>query len=203
MLFQANFLKNFSKSKYIALLPDFREEKTQKISTAIATISLVFLFVVFAMLPTISSIGQLQQEKGTDETINNQLQQKIDNLSTLQQKYNSLQNDLPYILASVPRKTDMPLLEAQLQSLAKVSNLDITSLQATQISNDQTTSSQGYQSFNISFSAEGNYQDLLSFLSNVITMQRIITPNNISMSKKIDNSSKLQFQLGADTYFKP
>lgn len=201
MLFQSNFLKIFQKSKFIALLPNFREEKTQKISTAIITISLVFLFVLFAMLPTISSIAQLQQEKGNDEIIKNRLQQKIDNLSILQQKYNSLRGDLPYILASVPQKTDMPLLEAQLQSLAKQSNLNVTSLQATQV-NDKTAS-QGYQSLNVSFSTEGSYQDLLSFLSNTLKIQRIITPSNISMSKKLDNSSKLQFELRAQTYFKP
>lgn len=203
MLFKINFLRNFPKSKYVSLLPNFREEKTQKISTAIITISLVLLFVLFAMLPTISSINQLQQEKENFTTVNNQLQQKIDNLSILQQKYNSLQNDLSYILASVPQKTNMPLLEAQLQSLAKLSNLNIVSLQAIQVIDAKATAPKNYQSFDVSFSAEGNYQDLLTFLSNSLKMQRLITPTNISMNKKFDSGSKLQFELRAETYFKP
>lgn len=202
-----NFFNNFRKSKYIRLLPNFKEEKTQQVSTAVITVILVFLFGIFAMLPTISSIMQLQQEENNDQALKLQLQQKIDNLSVLQQKYNSLNNDFPYILAAIPQKTDMPLLEAQLQSLGKASNVSFTSLQTNQTTGDNTNvtnlppKTNNY--FYISFSATGTYSDILNFLSNTLKMQRIITLDNISINKNTENVSQLQFSVRGKAYFEP
>jgi len=204
MKFQFNFkfLRIFQKNKYIGFLPNFSDEKIRNISISAITIFFVFMFSLFAMLPTISSIAQLQQKKDTDALINDQLQQKINNLSILQQKYNAIQSDIPYVLAAVPQKTEMPTIEGQLQALVKQAGLELISLQAVQTS-DNNTLPMNAKAFGTSVSATGDYQSLLSFISNALNIQRIITLDAISISKKSGDSQQLQFSFRAKTYFKP
>lgn len=199
-------IKTLQSSKYATLVPNLKEEKTQKFTTTVLTIVALIFFSIFAINPTLSTIANLQKQLQDDTFVEQQLQGKINNLSVLQQKYANVQLDLPAIYSAIPQKSEIPLLIAQLQGLASSTNLTLVNVQAFQVdlSND-LISGKNYSSYAFNFSATGTYSDMKNFISQVINMQRIITIENIAITKVNlqNNQSGLQLTIKGNAYFKP
>jgi len=191
------------KSKYLQLLPDFKNERTQKFTTIILTLMALSFFGLFAINPTFSTITELKKELSDNKFVDQQLKQKIANLNSLQQKYSSIQKDIPVILDAIPTKPDIPLLLGQIQSVAIANNIDIKNLQNFQINlfNNQNTDSQEY-SYYFSLSGEGSPENISSFMTSLITMQRIISIETFSVGKNEDQSGPSQFTLKGVAYYK-
>lgn len=203
VLIQKN-LKKDKYAKYIELLPDFKKEKTQKFTTIILTLSASIILGIFAVSPTLSTIVSLQKQLDDDKFVEQKLQEKINNLSILQQKYASLQNDLPLVFNAIPKSSQIPLLVAQLQGLASETNVKIVNFQTFPIGvSDSVISSKRFSSFDYSISLSGDYQSLINFLDKISKFQRIITVNNISLAKSVGASTSfLQLSVKGSGYFK-
>ena len=127
-----NLFKDIKKNKYFQLLPDFKEDRVQKITTLALTLVALSFFGLFAINPTLSTIAKLEKELSDNKFVDQKLQTKINDLSLLQQKYALIQQDLPYVYSSVPKSPEAPLVIAQIQTLAKANNLKISSFQTFQ-----------------------------------------------------------------------
>ena len=177
-------------AKYMVLIPSYKAEKTQKFTTIFLTLTASIILGLFAINPTLSTIGNLQKQIEDDKFVESKLEEKINNLSILQEKYIPIQQDLPIIYSAVPKTTEMSLLIGQLQSIAKSSNLKIDTIQTFETNNISSPALYGdYSSFDFEISAQGNYQDIQTFISNLVNFQRVITLRNISLSKSIDTNN--------------
>lgn len=199
--------KNLKKDKYtklIELLPDFKKERTQKYTTIILTLSASIILGIFAVSPTLSTIVNLQKQLDDDKFVEQKLQEKINNLSILQQKYASIQSDLPLIFNAIPKSSQIPLFLAQLQGLANETNIKIINFQTYPVGlSDSIISDKRFSSFDYSISVSGDYQSLLNFLDKISKFSRIVTLSNISMAKTVDaNTSTLQLSVKGSAYFK-
>lgn len=196
----SNFFKNIANNKYFKLLPSIKEERLQKFTTLVLTLIALSFFGIFAISPTLSTIAGLRKELEDNQFVDKQLQQKITNLTSLQQKYTGLKNDLPTILASFPASPDIPLLAAQVQAVAGRSVI-IQNFQTfeVEISKEKV---QKYLSYSFTLTAEGTYNDLNKFLSSLSGMQRIITLDILSLTKKSTGDS-LVLTLKGKAYFLP
>jgi len=198
-----NLFKDIKKNKYFQLLPDFKEDRVQKITTLALTLVALSFFGLFAINPTLSTIAKLEKELSDNKFVDQKLQTKINDLSLLQQKYASIQQDLPYVYSSVPKSPEAPLVIAQIQTLAKANNLKISSFQTFQAEIEKSpTNLKKYSNFLFNLSAVGAYQDINMFISSLNSMQRIITLDMLSISKKIDDTSLLELNLKGTTFFK-
>ncbi|MBI2031516.1 MAG: type 4a pilus biogenesis protein PilO [Candidatus Levybacteria bacterium] len=194
--------KNIKISKYFELLPDFKNENAQKFTSLVLTIVALSFLGLFAVGPTLSTIARLNKELADNKRTDQELQQKISNLSILQQKYNSLLGDLPVILSSIPSNSEVPLFLAQIQSLARSSGIEITSLQSFQIEAvSPKNTNKKYSSYSFTFSANGSYENISKFISSLLTMQRIVLIDNLSISKS-NQTGLLQTTLRGVVYFK-
>ncbi|HZJ18630.1 MAG TPA: type 4a pilus biogenesis protein PilO [Patescibacteria group bacterium] len=198
-----NVFRDIKKNKYFELLPDFKAEKTKKITTLILTLVALSFFGLFAISPTLSTIARLQKELEDNKFVDKQLQTKINNLSILQQKYSSIQNDLPLIYLSVPKSPEAPLLTAEIQGLASKFNLKITSLQIfeAEVEKKENDKKQ-YSSFMFGVSADGSYENISNFITSAIDMQRIINVEILSIGKKSGETTDLQMHLKGAAFFK-
>lgn len=161
MQVQTNSLfKNLQKKKYFEMLPDFKEERMQKFTTLVFTIIALSFFGLFAINPTLSTIANLNKQLSDSKFVDQGLQSKINNLYLLQQKYGQLTPDMPYVLDSFPKNPQVPLLVAQLQSLAQTSSVAITGLQTFEIEiPNSSVNAKKYYAFSFSISANGSYED--------------------------------------------
>lgn len=183
-------------------LPDFKEERTQKFTTIILTLAALSFFGLFAISPTLSTIAKLNKELDDSNFVKQKLEQKINNLTILQQKYVELQNVLPTIFVSIPKDPQVPIFAAQVQAVASSSNTVIDNFQTFEVEVGQNVSQKQYSSFAFALTAEGSYNDLSKFLSNLSSMQRIVGIDIISLTKK-SGSSGLQLTLKGETFFSP
>ncbi len=196
----SNFFKNIAKNKYFQLLPNIKEERLQKFTTLVLTLIALSFFGIFAISPTLSTIAGLRKELDDNQFVDKQLQQKIASLTSLQQKYAGLKNDLPIILTSFPNTPDIPLLAAQVQAVAGGSVI-IQSFQTFEVEIPKGKV-QKYLSYSFTLTAEGSYNDLSKFLSSLSNMQRVVTLDILSLTKKSTGDS-LVLTLKGKAYFLP
>lgn len=204
MQIQTNSLfKNLQKKKFFEMLPDFKEERMQKFTTLVFTIVALSFFGLFAISPTLSTIANLSKQLSDNKFVDQQLQAKINNLYLLQQKYNQLTPDLPFVLDSFPKNPQVPLLVAQLQSLAQSSNITITSLQTFEVEVPNiSVNTNKYYAFSFSIAADGSYESLSTFINSVVKMQRIVSINILSLSRNTGVGPPIQLNFKGTAYFK-
>src|SRR3989344_1716620 len=184
-----SLIKRFNKEqygRYLELLPNFKKEKAQKFTTIVLTIIAIMILAIFAINPTLSTIANLQKQLEDANFVVERLDQKINNLSVLQTKYETLKNDLPIIYASIPKTEEAARLTGQLQALATENNLAIASIQAIDFSDSADFS---YFTFNISM--QGSYENLIEFLNGAVRMDRIVDLSDISITSAENENNTL------------
>lgn len=204
MQIQTNSLfKNLQKKKFFEMMPDFKEERMQKFTTLVFTITALSFFGLFAINPTLSTIANLNKQLSDNKFVDQQLQDKINNLYLLQQKYSQIAPDLPYVLDSFPKNPQIPLLVAQVQSLAQSSNIAITSLQTFEVEVPNTSNNaKKFYAFTFTLSANGSYADLSTFINSMIKMQRIVSINILSLTRNAGEGPPTQLNFKGTAYFK-
>jgi len=181
--FDKTLLKNISKELATSnVFPMLREKRMQSFITIGLTLFSLSIFGLFAINPTITTIINLRRQLADDQFVDNQLQEKIANLSTLQQKYSSLQLDLPFVLAAVPPSHQMPQLIGQIRSLASQNNVLIKRIQTNTVVIPAARSQQE-SSYIFSLTAEGDQDAINHFIMSLVTFERIIGIESLFLNK--------------------
>lgn len=190
-------------SKYLELLPDFSQERTERFTSVILTLIALSVFGLFAINPTLSTIAKLQKEITDSEAISQKLEEKIAALASLQQAYNRLENDIPQVLESLPNSPFVPLLIGQIQSVAKDSNTHVSQIQNSEVELfKEGEPAKKYYFYSFSITADGTYKNILRFMENITNIQRIVSIDTVSINKLGEASGVLQFNLQGIAYYK-
>ena len=203
----SNLFKTVKKdryTKYLELMPNFKQEKTQKFTTIVLTLIASIILIIFALNPTLSTISNLQKQLSDNKFVEQKLEEKISNLSILQDKYAQVEPDLPIVLDAVPQNPAVVDLVAQVQSVANDTNMTLEGFQTFQV---QTTPGsvigKKYSSFDFALTATGDYKSMVTFMNELTNIQRILTISNLSISKKVNfDSTTLQLSVRGTGYFK-
>lgn len=201
---QDNF-KDIIKTKYFPVLPYLNQERSQKFFGIVLTLFALSFFGFFAINPTISTILKLQKELSDNEFILSQLDSKIKNISKLREEYVSLHNNLPTVTDAIALQPDVHLLFAQIQSIARESNVAIKKLQNFEVEvlkNDKRKEKK-YYAYSFSIAGNGSFENISNFISAITNMQRIVdidvfVINNITGQ----NSEPLGFSIQGTAFFK-
>jgi len=190
-------------NKYFELLPDLKKEKTKKYSSIIFSLVSLSFFGIFAINPTLSTIAKLRKELSDTKFVDEQLAQKIANLSSLQEKYNIVEKDIPIVLAAVPKNPQVPLLMGQIQAVAKEAGVEIINLQSFEVDVPGSSNNQKkYSAFSFSTGVQGNYENLTNFISTLSSMERVISLDTLSINRKGNQPGILELDIKGMAYFK-
>lgn len=191
--------------KYFPTLPYLNQERSQKFFGIVLTLFALSFFGFFAINPTVSTILKLQKELSDSEFVLSQLDSKIKNLSKLREEYVSLQNDLPTVTNAITTQPDVHLLFAQIQSIAKTSNVTIKKLQNFQVEvlkNDREKEKK-YYTYSFSIAGNGSFVSISNFVSTITSMQRIVDVDVFSINNIAgENSQSLGFNIQGTAFFK-
>lgn len=199
------FFHDLSKKKYMAYLrslPDFRQEQTQTYLTIALTIFAFSFFGIFAISPTLSTIGELRKQIDDSKFVDQQLQTKISNMTLLENQYSQLSPQIPLLLQAIPTSPDVPTLIGQIRSLASENNVTIT-----QVSTDMVLlaslahPSSKLQSYAVTVSASGDYQQLLAFYQSLVHFKRLLALDSVTVIRQKDTQA-LKLTVRALAYFK-
>lgn len=194
--------KSIGNYKYLESVLDLKNKRTVELTYLSLTIVALIFFGVFAINPTLSTIAKLQKELSDNQFVENQLQKKITSLSSLQTAYNALQSDLPIINSSIPKNPQAPLLLGQVQSVAKSSGVSIISDQIFPIELENKTAPTKKQgSFIFSILMEGSEDKLGLFINGISNMRRVISIDQITYTKKADDSETFQLSIKGTAFF--
>jgi Tfp pilus assembly protein PilO len=199
-----NYFDSLSATKYreyLKLLPNMEQDTTRSFVVLALTLGALSFFGIFAINPTLSTIADLQKQLSDDQTVDQQLKTKIDNLSSLEQQYNQLGSNLTNIYAAVPQDADVPLLSAQIAALAQKHNLEITSFHIGEIQLATALKDTKTQSFTFTLQALGKYNDMLNFSTELAKVNRIITIESFEVGKD-SQTNNLILTLRGRQYFK-
>jgi Tfp pilus assembly protein PilO len=199
-----SYFENLSAAKYreyLKLLPDMQRETTRSFLTLILTFAALSFFGIFAINPTLSTIADLKKQLSDDTAVDQQLKTKINNLSTLEQLYNSLGSNLTNIYAAVPKNADAPLLSAQIAAVAKKHNLTVITYRVDEVQLASLPKIPRTQSFTFTIQAEGDYKDMLAFSIELAKLSRIITVESMEIQRD-SQTNNLQLTLRGREYFK-
>ena len=205
MIPQNKTAMDIAKNRYFTSLPFFKEEKAQKFMSIALTLLALSFFGFFAINPTLSTIAKLRKEIEDNEFVASQLGKKIRDLNTLKQKYADLQNDLPIVFESLPRKADVPTLIAKIQSIAKSSNIAVKKIQnlEVEIVKNNKALNNKYASYAFSIEGNGSYEDISKFISTLTNMQRIVSVGILSLKRPtIPDDPAVTFSINATAFIK-
>lgn len=186
---------------YMEMLPFLKKEKNQQYLTVILTLCAATFFILFAINPAISTIVKLRREINDSIFVEKKLSEKISDLSNLSAQYQSIQEDLPYILDAIPKDPEVPTLVAQIQAVANESSVGITKLDVASVNFTGSTASIS-SPFAFEVNGQGNYENLGKFISDLISMQRVVSVSSISISKDTGADGNLGIKIRGFAYFK-
>lgn len=188
-------LQQFRRKKYLDFLPQFKEEKTQQLTSLILSLIAFIIFGVFGISPTLSTISQLKKQISDSQEVKAKLNQKRENLLRLQIAYAGIESYLPLVAKALPQSPNVPLLTANLQSLGNSASVTVTHLQVAQVDlAPKKQKKSANQSFVFSMGVEGSYADCQKFLQSLTSFDRIVTIDSLSIAKGEDSIAKLEIQ---------
>lgn len=192
-------------NKYFPTFPYLTPERSQKFFGIVLTLLALSFFGIFAIKPTLSTILKLQKELSDNQFIFDQLETKIKNLTTLRKQYFNLQDDLPAITNAVTVQPEAHLLLAQIQSVARTSNVTIKKLQnfEVEVLKNDKSKDKDYYSYSFSIAGSGPFENISKFVQILTSMERIVNIDVFSVNNITDQKSEsLGFDIQGTAFFK-
>lgn len=187
-------LKNPQQSKlFLSLIPTLKEKKTRQFTTLSLTLITIAFFGFFAIGPTIGTITDLQKQLDDSKFVNEALQKKIANLTTLQTKYTDIQTQLEPVLAAVPLDPGFDSLAGQLHQLATQTNVQINRIQTLPLDLSPTALKAQYLAYAFGIECQGDLVSLQNYMTQLANFNRLITFDTIDYTRvgKIDSTYRM------------
>lgn len=199
-----NYFENLSATKYreyLKILPNVEHDHTHAFIMLALTFASLSFFGLFAINPTLSTIANLKKQVADNKQVDKELSAKIRNLSALQQEYNVMDTDLINIYNAVPKSAEVPLLSAQIASLAKKHSINLTTYRVAEVQLVNNKPLKKTSSFIFTLQAQGDYNNMLTFSKELANISRLVTVESMEIGRdqKTDN---LVLTLRGRQYFK-
>lgn len=170
---------------------------------AIFTLLTISTLVFFAIRPTVETILVLQKKLVNSDEILQKITEKVDNLSLGKKNYDHLdQNIKNKISSAIPNTVSLKSVISNLEQAAKIHEASISALQIQPLvistKNDNQIGSLSEISF--TFNVESNYKNLIALLQDLKSSSRVISIDNLSLSKTA-NDKGLVMSLSGKAYY--
>lgn len=180
----------------------YKKKKTRVYTSIILSILTVAFFGFFAIRPTLVTISGLLKEIKDKKAVVEQMDQKINNLTKAQINYSRIANELNLVGESLPQDPALPILIKQLESLARLSSVNLESIryEKTNLQGELAKEESQATSFNIALT--GSYQNLKQFLNSLDTLRRIISVESFAFNSKIEEEIQIMaLTINAQAYY--
>lgn len=171
--------------------------------STIFTLLTMSLLIFFAIKPTVETILVLQKKLADQDEVLQKVTQKADNLSQGKKNYDNLdQNIKEKISASITDTVSLKSLVQTLEQAAQIHESSVSALQIqplvvnTKMDDQMATLSE----ISFTFNTEGDYKNLIALLQDLKSNSRLISIENLSMSK-VNESQALIMSLSGKAYY--
>ncbi|MDD3532312.1 MAG: type 4a pilus biogenesis protein PilO [Candidatus Shapirobacteria bacterium] len=188
---------NLPKASYryhLSQIPVPIREKTQKWAPTAAAVFLVAFFVIFAIKPTIATIAELLAEIKAREELNQQLDNKVNQIFAAQNIYSQIYDRLYLLDQTLPVDSQFARFSQTVESGRLEVGLDLSTLNYSSIvlteKKTAKTPIKENQEFKFSTGLKGYYPNLGTFLENLFNQRRIIYVDSLKISQGKTNQDQ-------------
>lgn len=191
-------------SRYFTYIkPIAKHSIVRTYGSTIFTLLIMIIFIIYAIKPTIETILVLQKKLADASLVLEKVNQKAENLSKGKQNYDNLDSDIKTkIQAAIPNTVGLRSVIQTLEQTAKKYEASVSALQIQpQVLETKTEDKLGTVSeISFIFNVEGQYQQLISMLQDLKASDRLISIDNLSLSK-LSEGGGLIMSLSGKAYF--
>ncbi len=193
-------------SRYFTYIKPFtRIPIIKTYGSTIFSLSVIIVFIIFAIKPTVETILVLQKEVENFTQVLEKVSEKANNLSLGKQNYEKLDPTIKSrIEAGIPDGVQVKTVIQNLETLAKNHEASISALQFQPVGLEVKAQNQpGFLAeISFTFNVEGKYQDLLLLLEDLKRSSRLISIENLSLSRLTENTGLIMSITGKAYYLK-
>ncbi len=160
------------------------------LAAVVAVLALAYFFLIQDLQ------GSLAREVQNEEKLRRSFQTKVFQAATLEQHrtlMSQMEKDFEFLVAQLPKKTQVPGLLDDIDEKGRLSGLSITSVKLL-----PEEVGEFYVTLPIEIIVTGSYHNLGSFVSGIAGMSRIVTLHDFDITGK--NPSELKMTITAKTY---
>lgn len=197
---QKIYSRYFTYIKPLAKIPIVRTY-----GTTIFTIFIITIFIFFAIKPTIETILVLQKKLDNSTQLLEKLQKKSQDLSAGRQNYDNLDPTIKKKIASyIPDSIELKSVIQTLEGSAKTHNASISAI----VFEPQTLEPKlpdqigTLSEFKFTFNVEGSYPSIASILQDIGRSSRLISIDNLLISKPSEDQGVVMAISGKAWYIK-
>lgn len=188
--------------KLAYVLSDFYRNPISSVSLElILTILLFLILTIFAIKPTLTTMGELSKEINEKKEVENKLKQKVASLNTAQIEYLSWQEQLNMLDSALP-SADSTLRDIKtIEKLAFESNVILTNLSLPKFPDKINNTETAVFNQPINVAVEGDYISIKAFVEQLQQNQRVMVVNTISFTirKQRGNDESLSATMSINT----
>lgn len=188
---------------FLSLVPALKEKRAQQFTTLALTFVTISFFALFAINPTLSTIADLQRQLSDNSFVNDQMQKKIANITSLQTQYTNISSQLDPVFAAVPKDPGLDSFVGQIHTLSTQNSLTLGRIQTFPIEMSLTTlKSSKFLAYAFTAEAQGTVENIYKFVSSVGNFNRLVTFDEVTINRTgvLDNTFRLS--LRGKVYFK-
>lgn len=213
---------------FTSLEPMVKTPVARAYFSLIASLFALSFFGAFAIRPTVKTIVGLRKEISDARNTNNKLQEKINALSEAQTQYSFVQNEVPIVLAALPKNPEFSTLLKQIENIAVASGATVSGIQFHSVlmfgkvaqdgqtaqiatssgsttdalsSLDQPGNSGGITPISFSLVLRGSYANITAFLTSLSQLSRLISVDSLAISSAQGGSVELSLNIQSKAFY--
>lgn len=185
-----------------------REEVRDSVELLLTLLTISF-FVIFAIRPTVNTIAELLATIRSQEEVSEQLDQKIESLSRAKSVFTEAQDGIALLDEGLTQKPYPEKYLRQIEGLAANTNVNLDALtlgnavligKSDVLQNTDNSKVAGTNSLRVSFSVNGDYASVYSFLRKLENLRLLVTIDSFSFGPSGSSGNK-SFALNFSGHF--
>lgn len=173
--------------------------------STIFTLVIITVFIFFAIKPTVETILILQKKLEDSNQVLKKVNQKATDLSNGKANYEKLPANIKSkINAAIPDMINLKSLIQTLENSAKIHDASVSALQIQPLTISTKASNQlgALSEISFTFNIEGDYKKLVLLLKDLKSSARLISIDNLSISKLAEGAGLIMSISGKAYYIK-
>lgn len=202
--------KQLNYRSYINTVRSLYDRPATQTSTAlILTLITIAFFGLAAIRPTFTTISKLEAELKEKRLIEADMQSKLSAIAKVQEQYFNNQELVQVFNRAIPNDQNLEDILTKLEFIATQNQANLRNIQVfdtqtyglrpkTQTNTSSTTDATEvpYEFFEVTFSVEGSYDDLISFLERINNLDRYAQINSITFNQPTEEDATYELNMG-------
>jgi Tfp pilus assembly protein PilO len=191
---------------YRRLVTFYQKPITQVSSAVLFTLALIIFFAVFAIKPTLETIGQLITKIEAQEVILEQAKKKTAALAAAQENLLTIESALPVLDEAIPSNYQVQQITRSIESLAGNLSLSINNLRVSSVTYPIQASANPIEEIAVNISFDAAYPEAKTLIIALSKLPRLLTLETISFTQpeftgRVGDANSVQVNIQAKAYY--